>query len=189
MKRSDIILAELIEQNIFTIRGQKVMLDFHLARLYGVPTKSLNLAVKRNSSRFPEDFVFQLTTDEFGQVKAAMRFQFETSNTGRGGRRYLPYAFTEHGTIMAASVLNSPKAVEASIYVVRAFVKLRRFLASHAEIAHKLAELEQRIGTHDSHIQAIIKALRQLMAPPKKPRHKIGFRIEEPKAKYNIRRD
>jgi len=169
MKRTSTIPPELIEQRIFLIRGQRVMLDFHLARLYGVPTKSLNLAVKRNEDRFPADFAFRLTDMEFEQVKESLRFQIETSKTGRGGRRYLPNAFTEHGAIMLASVLNSPQAIEASVYVVRAFVRLRNLLATHKELAQKLAVLEQRISKHDSDIETIIIAIRELMTPPEPP--------------------
>lgn len=115
MKSDSIILAEIIEQRIFVIRDQKVRLDFHLAELYGVPTKSLNLAVKRNANRFPPDFMFKLTKDEFDALKTSLRFQSETSNPSHGGRRYLPFAFTEHGAIMLASVLDSPRAVQASM--------------------------------------------------------------------------
>jgi phage regulator Rha-like protein len=187
MKKESIIPAKLIEQRIFMIRGQKVMLDFHLAEIYGVPTKSLNLAVRRNINRFPSDFVFKITKDEFDQVKEFLRFQSETSNSGRGGRRYLPYAFTEHGAIMLASVLNSPRAVQASIYVVRAFVRLREFLSTHKELAQKLTELERRIGKHDKAIQAIVETIRQLMRPPEKPKRKIGFRVEEKRKHYRTK--
>ncbi len=189
MRRTSIIPSELIEQRIYLIRGQRVMLDFHLAKLYGVPTKSLNLAVKRNANRFPADFSFRLTDEEFEQVKESLRFQFETSKAGRGGRRYLPNAFTEHGAIMLASVLTSPRAVEASIYVVRAFVRLRNLLSTHKELAQKLAELEQRISKHDSDIQAIVIAIRQLMTPPEPlPKRRIGFGVEEPKAAYKVKK-
>lgn len=181
MKTTVLVPMERIEQSILFLRGQKVMLDFHLAELYGVPTKSLNLAVKRNTHRFPADFVFQLTPKELDQVKATLRFQFETSKVGRGGRRYLPYAFTEHGAIMLASVLNSPRAIEASVYVVRAFVKLRNLLATHRELAQKLNELERKLGEHDTEIQEIVKALRILMTPPVKPTRQIGFRVEKAK--------
>jgi hypothetical protein len=189
MKRTSIIPSEFIEQRIFLIRGQRVMLDFHLAQLYGVPTKSLNLAVKRNAERFPPDFAFRLTRKEFEQIQDALRFQFETSKGGRGGRRYQPNVFTEHGAIMLASVLSAPRAVEASIYVVRAFVRLRNLLATHKELARKLAGLEERISKHDADIQSIIAAIRQLMEPPPpKPRRPIGFGVEEPKAAYRATR-
>ena len=129
------IPVQLIERRIYLIRGQKVMIDTDLAELYGVPTFRLNEAVKRNRKRFPDDFMFQLTRNEFD----ALRSQFVISK-GRGGRRYLPYVFTEHGAIMAANVLNSDRAVQASVQVVRAFVRLRQILASNAELAGKLPE-------------------------------------------------
>lgn len=171
---------------IRTVRGQRVLLDSDLARIYGVPTRFLNQAVKRNPSRFPADFVFQLTTAEM----ASLRSQSVTSKTGRGGRRYLPYAFTEHGAIMAATVLNSPRAVEMSVFVVRAFVRLRELLATHQELAAKLTELEQRLATHDEQILAIVDAIRQLAAaPPRKPsRRRIGFQAGEGPGAYRIRR-
>jgi len=176
-----------IEESIFLVRGQKVILDADLAVLYGVQTRVLNQAVKRNIARFPEDFMFRLTTGEADSLKsqfvtsrpqetASWRSQFATSKGGRGGRRYLPYAFTEHGAIMAASVLNSERAVKASIYVVRAFVKLREMLAAHKELALKLAELESRVQGHDEQIVALVEAIRQLMEPlPEPPRKRFGF--------------
>jgi len=154
------------------IRGQKVMLDADLAELYEVPVKRLNEQVRRNLVRFPSDFMFQLTSEE----AKSLRSQFATSKAGRGGRRYPPYAFTEHGAIMLASVLNSPRAIEASVFVVRAFVRLREFLASHAELARKLTELERKVAGHGSDIQSIIAAIRQLMAPAKGRARQIGFR-------------
>lgn len=189
-KSASIAPAEKIESRILLIRGQKVMLDADLAELYGVETKALNRAVRRNLDRFPEDFMFQLTQEEF----ESLRFQFGTSNlrshfgaskdkkrspegSGRGGRRYRPYAFTEHGAVMLASVLNSPVAVEASIQVVRAFIRLREILATHKELAKKFAELESRIESHDKDITALFEAIRQLMLLPDKPHRKIGFRL------------
>ena len=163
--------AEGIESRILLIRGHKVMLDSDLAELYGVTTKRLNEQVKRNRERFPEDFMFQLSEEESG----SLRSQFATSSPRRGGRRYRPYAFTEHGAIMAASVLNSARAVEVSVYVVRAFVKLREMLASHQELAQKLAELEQKIEAHDEDITTLFEAIRQLMEPPEKSPKQIGF--------------
>lgn len=169
-----------IESQIFLIRGQKVMLDADLAELYGVPTKRLNEQVRRNSERFPEDFMFQLTTEEFANLKSefetsSLRSQIATSNNpaGRGGRRHLPYAFTEHGAIMVASVLNSPRAVEASVQVVRAFVQLRQMLASNAELSRKLVAMEKK---YDIKFKAVFDAIHELMAPlaPKKKRP-IGF--------------
>ena len=173
----ELIPVGKIEQAILLIRGQKVILDADLARLYGVTTKRLNEQVRRNQRRFPSDFMFRLTNQEV----TALRSQFATSNIGRGGRRYLPYAFTEHGAIMAASVLNTQRAIDVSVYVVRAFVKLREMVSAHRELARKLAELERRIEGHDGQIQSLIEAIRQLMTPPEPeplpepPRRRIGF--------------
>jgi hypothetical protein len=161
-----------IENRILLVRGQKVLLDDDLAALYNVEVRALNQAVKRNKRRFPSDFVFQLTGKENRNLKS----QFVTANTGRGGRRTSPYAFTEYGAIMAASILNSPRAIEMSVFVVRAFVRLRDTLASHKALASKFAELEQRLETHDKTIGEIIDAIRALMAPPEKPARQIGFR-------------
>ena len=147
------------------------MLDTDLAELYGVTTKRFNEQVKRNLARFPVDFMFQLTKEEF----AALRSQIATSNTGRGGRRHLPYAFTEHGAIMAATILNSPKAVEMSVFVVRAFVEVRELLATHRELAAKLDELERKVSSHDQALAGIIDAIRQLMSPPDPKKRPIGF--------------
>ena len=171
-----VILVDQIEPMIHVSRGETVMLDSDLATLYGVPTKTLNRQVKRNQDRFPGDFCFQLSETEL----ESLRCQIGTSK-GRGGRRYLPYAFTEHGAIMAASVLNSPRAVEVSVFVVRAFVKLREFALTHKEFAKKLAELEKKFGTHDEAIRQIIATIRQLTAPPAepKPKRRIGFQPEE----------
>src|SRR5881398_1944602 len=133
-------LAIQIERRIFLVRGQKVMLDTDLAELYRVPTKSLNLAVKRNADRFPEDFTFQLTDDE----AAGLRFHFETSKRGRGGRRYLPYAFTEQGVAMLSSVLRSPRAVQVNIAIMRTFVRLREMLATNQKLRRKIEDMEKR---------------------------------------------
>ena len=168
----EIILVDQIEPLIITIRGQKVMLDSDLATLYGVTTKALNQAVKRNRARFPADFMFQLTLQEKTEVVTncdhLARLKFSPAR---------PYAFTEHGAIMAANVLNSPRAVEVGVYVVRAFVKLRELVITHKELARKLAELEQKVGTHDEAIRQLIEAIREFMAPPPEParRGKIGF--------------
>lgn len=163
-----LIPAERIERSILFLRGEKVMLDADLAEVYGVTTKRLNEQVRRNRDRFPPDFMFQLTSEEF----AALRSQNATSNEGRGGRRHHPFAFTEHGAIMAANVLSSPRAIEASVMVVRAFVRLRQMLASHAELARKLDELEKK---YDSQFQQVFAAIRALMAPPDGKRGRIGF--------------
>lgn len=159
--------AKPLEHSILLVRGQKVILDQDIAELYGVSTKRLNEQVRRNQSRFPEDFMFQLTREEF----SILRSQFATSSWG--GRRYPPNAFTEHGAVMLAGVLNSPIAVEASIQVVRAFVRLRTMLASHKELARKLSELESR---YDKQFQVVFEAIRQLMAPTRKVPSKIGFK-------------
>ena len=183
VKSSSLIPTEIIEQKIFVIREQKVMLDFHLAELYGVETKILNKAVARNVDRFPKDFMFQLNQGEWN----SLRFQIGTSKKGRGGRRYLPYVFTEHGAVMLASILNSKNAVNASIYVVRAFVRLREILSTHKEFAQKLKELELKIETHDEQILAIFEAINQLLQPPEKIKRPIGFQMKEPRAKYSKR--
>jgi len=164
-----------IERSILMIRGQKVIMDSDLAILYGVETRRLNEQVKRNSDRFPEDFMFRLSAAEFENLKS----HFATSSAGWGGRRSLPYAFTEHGAIMAASVLNTTKAIEVSVYVVRAFVKIREYLATHKQLAHKLVELERKIGTHDQAIQSLMDAIHRLMMPPVKPNRRIGFHSEK----------
>ena len=167
---------EHITQAIQVIRGQKVLLDADLATLYGVETKRFNEQVKRNRARFPEDFMFQLREEEF----AALRSQNATSKANRGGRRYLPYAFTEHGAIMAATILNSPWATEVSVYVVRAFVRLRELLASQQVLAERLDRLEATLTEHDQSITEIVKALRQLMLPPDPPKKRqIGFVQDE----------
>jgi hypothetical protein len=171
------IIPEHIAHDILVLRSQRVLLDSHLAALYGVTTKRLNEQVRRNAERFPEDFMFQLTAEE----AAGLRSQVATSkkSAGRGGRRYAPYAFTEYGAIQAANILNSPKAVEMGIYVVRAFVKLREMLASDRELTRRFAELESRLQTklaqHDEAIAAILSAIRQLMNLPAPRQRPIGF--------------
>ncbi len=167
---------ESVEKIIYIIRGQKVMLDKDLANLYGIETKLFNKAVKRNNDRFPPDFMFQLTKDEV----EPLRFQIGTSKkSGRGGRRYLPYAFTEQGVAMLSGVLNSNRAVKVNIEIMRAFVKLREVLSTHKELAHKFKELESKIEKHDKEIYTIFDAIQQLMAPPEKKKQKIGFRREQ----------
>ena len=187
-KRTTIMQAvptDRIERLIYLIRGQRVILSADLAALYGVVTWRLHEQVKRNQARFPDDFVFQLTSEE----DQALTSQIARSKLGRGGRRTLPYAFTEHGAIMAAMVLNSPSAVEMSVQVVRAFVRLREMLATNKALADKLAELERKVASHDEHIQSLFEAIRRLMAPAQhKPRRSIGFRVEEAKPGYRTRR-
>ena len=166
------INIEHVARTILTIRGHKVILDADLASLYGVSTKRLNQQVRRNSDRFPEDFLFQLTAEEKAEVVAncdhLSNLKFSPA---------LPLAFTEHGAIMAASVLNTQQAIEASIFVVRVFVRLREILATHKRLARKLKELEARVGEHDEQIQVIFEAIHQLMSPPGKPTKKIGFEV------------
>jgi ORF6N domain len=164
-------LAVSVDSRILVVRQQKVILDTDLAELYGVPVKRLNEQVKRNRERFPSDFMFQLTAEEL----ESLRSQNATSKAGRGGRRYAPYAFTEHGAIMAATVLNSDQAVEMSVFVVRAFVRLREMLATNEKLAAKIDELEQRLDTHDASIQDLIEAIRQMMLPEPATGRKIGF--------------
>ena len=177
------VAVEVITSRIVVVRGQKVILDADLAALYEVPTKRFNEAVKRNLAKFPADFMFALTADEW----EPLRSQFATSNTGRGGRRYLPYAFTEHGALMASMILSSPRAIEVSVYVVRAFVQLREVLATHKDLAAKLATLERQTQAlslkHDSlaqntrlQLKQVFEAIHELMAPPEPiKKRRIGF--------------
>ncbi|NCO41648.1 MAG: DNA-binding protein [Armatimonadetes bacterium CG_4_10_14_3_um_filter_66_18] len=165
---SALVPLQSIERLIYTVRGQRVMLDSDLARIYGIATSRLNEQVRRNADRFPEDFCFQLTHEEWSRLMS----QIAISKTGRGGRRKLPLVFTEHGAIMAANVLNSPVAVQASVQVVRAFVRLRELVLSNLELARRLDELEKR---YDGQFKVVFDALRQLMSPPPAPR--IGFRV------------
>ncbi|HOS43175.1 MAG TPA: ORF6N domain-containing protein [Armatimonadota bacterium] len=183
-----LVPVDAISATILTIRGQRVILDRDLARLYGISTMRLNEQVKRNRERFPEDFMFQLTEAEKAEVIAICdnlsRLKFSPS---------LPYAFTEHGAVMAASILNTPTAVEVSVYVVRAFVQQRAMLAAHGEMALKLERLERkllaslqlihehddRLDTVERHIEALLEAVRALMAPPTASRRRIGFRVDD----------
>jgi hypothetical protein len=175
-KRLALTPIEHITAAILVLRGQKLLLDTELATLYGVSTKRFNEQVRRNRERFPLDFMFQLTAEEL----ASLRSQIATLETGRGRhRKYLPYAFTEHGAIMAATILNSPRAVEMSVYVVRAFVHLRELLSSNRELARRFAQLETRLDRklteHDRTIGAILSAIRELMHPTPPKRRPIGF--------------
>ena len=166
------IPTERIEQAILLIRGQKVMLDADLALLYGVETKVLVQAVKRNTNRFPKDFMFQLSQDEH----SVLRSQIVTSK-GRGGRRYPPYAFTEQGVAMLSSVLRSEQAVEVNIEIMRAFVRLREMLASHKDLARRLDKLEEK---YDVQFKVVFDAIRHLMAPPDpEPKRRIGFHAKD----------
>jgi hypothetical protein len=170
--------AFVVESRILILRHRRVIVDADLAQLYGVPVKRLNEQAKRNQERFPSDFMFQLTRKEHD----ALRSQIATSKKSRGGRRYTPYAFTEHGAIMAATVLNSKRAVQMSVFVVRAFVRLREMLATNRRLAGKIAELENRLDTHDSVIQELIEAIRELMVPKEPPHRRIGFQLPSAKA-------
>lgn len=169
-----LVPVESIAQSILLLRGQKVLLDADLAELYGVETKVLLQAVKRNRERFPDDFMFQLTADEFGNLRS----QFVTSSWG--GRRYAPYVFTEQGVAMLSSVLKSPRAIAVNIEVMRAFVRLREMLSSNKELAAKLNELEHKLESHDQAIAGILNAIRELMKPPQPTKKQpIGFVTEK----------
>jgi hypothetical protein len=170
-----IVPYEAIERRILLLRGQKVILDTDLAALYGVTTKRFKEQIRRNRDRFPSDFMFELTPEEASNLRS----QIATSSWG--GSRYLPFAFTEHGAIMAASVLSSPRAIEASVLVVRAFVNLRQILATHADLARKLQALEKK---YDGQFKVVFQAIRALMAPPQKKKKPIGFGTEEGEGTY-----
>ncbi len=177
-----LIPVERVERTILVIRGRKVILDADLAELYTVTTKRLNEQVRRNRDRFPEDFIFQLTTEEKSEVVANCDHLSKLKFS-----KVLPYVFTEHGAIMAASVLNTPRAIAASIFVVRAFIKLREVMATQKELAGKLAELEKHVEDHDKKIQSVFEAIRQLRALPEQPKKKIGFEVKERRAVYSKR--
>jgi hypothetical protein len=181
MAQPKIVPIEIIEQRIFFIRSKKVMLDRHLAELYGVSTKRLNERVKRNRSRFPDDFAFQLKNEE----AELLRSQFATSKKGRGGRRYLPNVFTEQGVAMLSTVLHSERAIQVNIEIMRAFVMLRELISSHKDLAGKLEELEKK---YDKQFQIVFEAIRQIMYSPESEKRQIGFKIEEPVRRYSIRK-
>lgn len=169
---NEIIPVEAITRKIYLFRGHKVMLDADLAVLYGVTTKRLNEQVRRNSERFPDDFMFRLSTEENDLLKS----QIATSSAaGHGGRRTLPFVFTEHGAIMAATVLNSRQAVETGIFVVRAFVQFREMMLGHKQLAQHLEKLEKRLSAHDENFRVVFEAIRQLLSEDEKPKRKIGF--------------
>jgi hypothetical protein len=165
--------VSVIESRILFLRRQRIILDTDLAQLYRVPVKRLNEQVRRNQERFPSDFMFQLNSKE----QKLLRSQIATSRKGSGGRRYLPYAFTEHGAIMAATVLSSERAIQMSVRVVRAFVRLRELLATNRRLASKVHELENHLDTHDSVILDLIKAIRELATPKAPRRRRIGFEL------------
>ena len=166
------VSIELVERRIYLIRGQKVMLDSDLAEIYRVETKALNQAIRRNPDRFPEEFMFQLTQEE----AESLRSQFVTSNPGRGGRRYQPYAFTEHGVAMLSAVLNSKRAVQMSILIVRAFVKMRELLASHKDLAARVEKLEAAQQEHGSIIGILAEEIDEMKRLPDPPKRRIGFK-------------
>ena len=189
-KRAPIAPTDPVVSRIITLRGQKVILDSDLAQIYGVTTKRLNEQCRRNAKRFPPDFLFQLTREEFASLRAqaatslskeaesfaSNRSQIATGSSRHRDPRFLPYAFTETGAVMAANVLNSEQAVRMSVFVVRAFVRMRDLLSNHKALADKLTELDARVGDHDQQLSAIVQAIRQLAAPDG-PQHgrKIGF--------------
>jgi hypothetical protein len=184
-----------IDSVIHSLRGEKVILDADLARIYGVTTKRLNEQVKRNVRRFPADFAFRLSKTELQLLTEHIaksditgnRSQIATGSQKHRDPRFLPYAFTEHGALMAANILNSTQAVEMSVLVVRAFVRMRHILTAHKELTRQLSELERKIGAHDEQIQVILEAIRRLMAPPEPKKRKIGFLVEEKAAVYRRR--
>jgi len=184
MNKQQIIVTDRIETVILTLRGQKVILDADLARLYGVTTKQLNQAVKRNRDRFPSEFLFRLTNEEKEEVVTICDHLRKLKFSPQ-----LPFAFTEHGVIMAATVLNSPQAVKASIYVVRAFVRLRSVLGAHQQLAAKIGELERKLEGHDEQIATLFEAIRALMEEPEEPaKPPIGFLTEASGAKGKMAR-
>jgi hypothetical protein len=174
---TNILPRERIERSILLLRGHKVMLDADLAVLYGVSTKRLNEQVRRNRSRFPDDFMFQLTREEV----RSLRSQIATSKQGRGGRRYAPLVFTEQGIAMLSTVLNSERAIQVNIEIMRAFVRLREMIATHKDLARKLEALERR---YDAQFKVVFDAIRELMAPPESKKRKIGFLVKERAARY-----
>jgi hypothetical protein len=180
MAKTAIVVARKVDSKIFVLRGQRVILDTDLAELYGVQVRHLNQQVKRNAKRFPLAFRFQLSAHEL----KILRSQNVISSERHGGTRYLPYAFTEHGAIMAATVLNSERAIEMSVFVVLAFVRMRRAIAGNRHILTKLAQLERRLQNHDADIQDLMDAIRELMSPAEPTRSRIGFEVpSEPSGK------
>ena len=173
---TDLVLApDDIQRLVHVVRGQRVMLDFDLARLYGVRTAALNQAVRRNADRFPDDFAYQLTQQEVTNLMS----QIVTSSFGYGGHRKLPWEFTEHGVAMLSSVLRSPTAVRVNIEVIRIFVRLRRLMATPGELVEQLTQLAETVRLHDGQIKAIAQVLNRLMEPPAAPKRPIGFHVQE----------
>jgi hypothetical protein len=183
---------------IHSVRNQRIILDADLAGLYGVPTKRLNEQYRRNLDRFPADFAFQLTLEEWAALRSQiaaltsdpnLKSQFATSSLSHGGRRKLPVAFTEHGALMAANILNSPRAVAMSVYVIRAFVKMREDVAANAAILRRLAEIDKTLLVHDVTLREILQKLRPLLEPPPQPpKPEIGFHVKEDAVRYRVRK-
>ena len=200
--KKELVVTSQIADAIHLLHGQKVMLDFDLAALYGVSTKALNQAVRRNAERFPEDFMFRLTSEEFERLRSQFVSlksgneepgrpnwsQIVTSSRKHRGTTYRVQAFTEQGVAMLSSVLRSARAVRVNIAIMRAFVQLRSALESNRELARKFADLEKRVGKQDQSIAAVIEAIRQLIAPPEKPRREIGFHVRETAPRYGTRK-
>ncbi len=197
MSSTELMIAPDVARLIHSVRDQRVILDTDLARLYGVPTKRLNEQYRRNLDRFPKDFAFQVTPDEWAALRSQiaalaptpdLRSQNATSSW-HGGRRYLPIAFTEHGALMAANILNSPRAVAMSDYVIRAFVKMREDVAANAAILRRLAEIDKTLLDHDVTLREILQKLRPLLEPPPQPpKPEIGFHVKEDPIPYRTRR-
>jgi hypothetical protein len=178
-EKSISVPTESIVTRIIFLRGEKVLLDRDLAQLYGAETKQLKRAVRRNLHRFPSDFMFELTREEYNSLRS------QSGTLKRGAHsKYLPMAFTEQGVAMLSSVLNSDRAIEVNIAIMRAFLELRKVSSSHKQLAQKLRDIEARLGDHDESIDAIFEAIQQLLKPPEKPRKRIGFEVKEPKARY-----
>jgi hypothetical protein len=176
MSKAVAVRVETIQQRILLVRGEKVMVDADLAEFYGVTTKALNQAVRRNRARFPADFMFRLTESEKSEVVTACDHLSRLKYS-----RTPPFAFTEHGAMMVAAVLNSQRAVDVSVFIVRAFIALRRAISEHKELSHRMNQIEQRLADHDSHIQLVLRAIRELSSPARVPaRRAIGFHGKEP---------
>jgi hypothetical protein len=195
----EIIPVGRIAQAIRMLRGEKVLLDFDLAALYGVETRILNQAVKRNADRFPSDFMFQLSIEKTERISQLVTSsaaghtvsnssQFVMSSGKHRGKRYRPFAFTEEGIAMLSSVLKSKRAVKVNVAIMRPFVKLLQMLHTNRELAQKFSELERRVGKHDEKIAAILETIRRLMAPPEKPPREIGFHVREKAPRYRVRK-
>jgi len=180
--KAELVAPPQIEQAILLVRGQRVMLDRDLAVMYGVTTGNLNKAVQRNLSRFPADFMFQLTADEAD----SLRFQIGSLQRGLHFK-YLPLVFTQEGVAMLSGVLRSPRAEQVNIAILRAFVRLRETLSLHKELAHKLSELERKIENHDENIRTLFEAIHQLMTPPETPHREIGFHVKETGPPYRVK--